>query len=104
MYNPKECPAYNHGRWYEFFIESDGSNYTMTTADLDGVTFSGNYLKMPDNFHVVQTLLDINPYHVEAATSIDLSLRQYADGTQGITLPVRNNMDWCRVYVFGYFS
>lgn len=104
MLDPKKCPAFNQGRWYEFFVESDGSSYTMTTSDLEGATISGSYVKMPTGFHVVDSLIDCNNFEVSSQTSVTCVLRQFTDGCQGAVLPSKNNMDWCRLFVFGYFA
>lgn len=104
MFNPKDCPAFNKGRWYEFLVESDGSAYTLTTSDLEGTEINSNYLKFPKDFHVVDFLTDINPIDIATATNYNDIIHLYTDSRHGFMLPNKNLFDWCKVYIFGYFS
>lgn len=103
MINPKECPAYHHGRWYEFFLESD-NGIKITTSDLEGSYITGSNLAFPKNFHVVDFMMDINPVEIDTASNFNLTLHFFTDSQQGVAIPAANKFDWCRVYVFGYFS
>ena len=98
MYNP-----YNKGRWYRFFIESDGSDITITEADLT-VQHSTQYMQLPENFHVLDTVYDINTVSGGTAANMSFVLRTYADGRQGVILPAKDNFDYGYIYVFGYFN
>lgn len=98
MYNP-----YVKGRWYRIFIESDGTDKKIIESDIE-VTFSGNNIKMPEGFHVIDRTYDINCVEHDAATSIAMDVMSYADGTQGIVGPAAKVFDWAYIYVFGYFK
>lgn len=103
MINPKRCPAYENGRWYEFLVESDGT-LKLTTSDLEGCYITGSNLALPQNFHIVDFLTDINPIDVETASNYNDSIHFFTDSRHGIVLPAATKFDWCRIYIFGYFS
>lgn len=90
------------GRWYKIFIESDSDAITVTTSDID-VTVENSYLKFPANFHVVERQYDINSVEHANDVSIAIDLRGFADGTQGIYLPVAAAFDYAYIYVFGHY-
>lgn len=98
IYNP-----YKKGRWYRFFIESDGNDITITEADLV-VQHSTQYLQMPENFHVLDTVHDIHSISGGTASNMSHVLRIYADGRQGIIMPGKDNFDYGYIYVYGYFD
>lgn len=95
-------PWQTKGRWYQFLVESDGTDYTLTTADLETATISGTYLKMPADFHILDYKCDINTDTAAAAT-FTKGIHLYAAGEQACILPDQDMMDWTYVYVFGYF-
>lgn len=99
MYNPL-----SKGRWYRFFIESDGSATTLVESDLEGATETSNYLKFPLGFHIVDQKWDINAIAGGTNSNIVMSRRHYTDGCQGLPTPAPANYDWAYIYVFGYFA
>lgn len=98
MYN-----VYSKGRWYRFFLESDGETTKITEADLE-VTNENNILKFPDGFHVVDVKHDINSVEHVGNVSMIIDLTGFADGSQGISAPVPKAYDYAYIYVFGYFN
>lgn len=105
MFNKNiDLPHQNKGRWYEAFIESDGSDYTLTTCDLDAA-ISSSTLKLPLGFNVVDVKQN---YHMDApaeAKTINInSLKFYADGKIGISLLDKTAFDYANIYIFGYFD
>lgn len=92
----------SHGRWYRFFVES-GEEVTITQGDLT-VQISGQYMKLPENFHIIDTKYDINSVSGGEAASIVTGCRIYADGRQAVALPARDNFDFAYIFVFGYFA
>lgn len=104
MFNPKRCPAYEKGRWYEIFVESDGNAYTLTYTDLEGVSeFGSNYVKLPKDFHVVDLLEDISAT-ATVSTAFPLALKLVDADELGIVMPSKGAIDWVKIYVFGYFE
>ena len=98
MYNP-----YSKGRWYRFFVESDGSAITITEKDLEG-QISANYLQMPKDFHVIDTKYDVHTVAGGSAGNMQYVLRIYNDSSQAVELPAVDHFDYAYIYVFGYFS
>lgn len=99
----KIAPWQEHGRWYKAFVESDGTDYTLTSCDLEDASVASGILKMPKDFHVVDAKFDIN-IDSSAAFTFTNTFKGYADGKQGITLPNVANFDYCTLYFFGYFK
>lgn len=102
----KDCPAFDRGRWYSFFIESDGSNTNITLADKDmtSATISGNHIHLPLNFISVDYQMIIDNTPISAAAGVKKELYKYANGTHGVTIPEAANFIDLKVYVFGYFE
>lgn len=94
---------YAKGRWYRFFIESDGSAITLTQSDLEDAVIASGRLKMPKGLHVVDAKYDI---HTEAGGSNTFNHITYyaADGAQGVAVPGATAFDYGYVYIFGYFE
>lgn len=97
-YNP-----YSKGRWYRFFIESDGVDVTLTESDLDGADIGSSRLKMPNKFHIVDAKYD---FHSEVGGSNTFNHTTYfsSDGAQGVSVPNANAFDYGYVHIFGYFE
>ena len=98
MYNP-----YSKGRWYRFFVESNGSAITITEKDLEA-QISASYLQMPKDFHVIDTKYDVHTVAGGSAENMQYVLRIYNDNSQAVALPTVDHFDYAYIYVFGYFS
>lgn len=105
--NEYMAPAhlFNRGRWYDIFIESDGTaSITKADADVDTASISGTYLKLPEGFHIIDYIMDVTTTGAQAAVSVNKALRLYADGCQGITLPDADDYQGLAINIFGYFE
>ena len=74
------------GREYQFIITSDGTNYSIRRKDIEDVTISGKYLKLPLGYMIA----DFNERMIgtaTAATDVSMNLHLYADKSQGVSLP-----------------
>lgn len=93
---------YARGRWYQLFIESDGSKYVKGDCDIE-IEISSTYATLPPGFHVVDVIADVTS---NAATAANYSwlTRFNADGTQAIILPPKANFTSAYIYVFGYIG
>lgn len=98
MYNP-----YAKGRWYKFFIESDGNDYTMTTSDIEEAFIAYNYLRFPIGFRVLDHIVDCNT-HAAPTSLLAVNVSALTDGRQGVALPAKENFDYLTMYVFGHFG
>lgn len=96
MYNP-----YAIGRWYRLFIESDPEGHKLTQCDIEGAEISGNYVKFPPKFHILQTIHDIK---FTSSVTVTENIKTYADGSEAVILPSKDTFDSGYVYVFGHFE
>lgn len=92
-YNP-----YEGGRWYKFFIESDGTTVTLTSSDIPGATAGAN-LTLPYGYAICQRHFEIHSEDVAVEGPCDW-LYIAADGKQFVTLPAASNYDYMTVYLF----
>ena len=99
----KIAPYLSKGRWYHFFIESDGSNYTLTNSDLTDTIISSSALKFPKGFIPVDNKMAVHNTAVSAET-LSLSLKIFTNEQQGIAIPKAQSFDYMDVWVFGYFG
>ena len=97
-YNP-----YSQGRWYRLFIESDGSDITLTESDLEDAAVSGTRIKLGEDFHALDVVADV---HSTAGTAgaVAGGIYIYADGQQAVNTPAKDQFDYATIYVFGYFD
>lgn len=96
MYNP-----YSKGRWYRFFVESDGNEYTLTTSDIEDTTIASTYLKLPKGYHILDRIYDIN---FTGAASITDVIKSYASGEESVPLPQASGFDYGYIYVFAHLK
>lgn len=97
----KYFPFMSKGKWYRFFIESDGVNYSLTESTLENTDITSNYLKLPVGYHIIDSKIDVHFTSTEA-NNTSLILRSYVDGSQGIALPAKAHFDHMYAYVFAY--
>lgn len=100
------APAQEQGRWYHFFVESDGTNYTLTTKDIAtaAIDATDKTIVMPKKFQVVDYNINI---HNDAGSDVwyQKRTRLYAsDHKIGVEIPAVTSFDYLDVYVFGYFE
>lgn len=98
MYNP-----YSRGRWYRAFIEADGTSYTLTSCDITDAVINGSRVKLPDGFHIVDIKYDIHST-IGTGGALAHATYIYADGTQAINLPGKDQFDYAYIYIFGYID
>lgn len=99
----KLLPWMKNGKWYHFFIESDGENVTLTTYDLEEVQMSGlQALLFPADFHILDFILDINALEDAGTSSYNKGIK-FNGNKQMVTLPGKTVYDYMDVYVFGHF-
>lgn len=92
------APYEEKGRWYHFFVESDGSALSLTTKDINA-SVSGSYLQMPADYQIIDYKVAL---HVDAASAVSFTpgIRLYSNGTQGAILPAASSIDYADVWVF----
>lgn len=95
MYKP-----YSVGRWYRFFIESDGINYTLTNSDIEDAAIVNNALVLPEGYRVMDVVTDINSIVNAAGNASQGNKIITDDGKQGYLLPDVTTFDYSFIYVF----
>lgn len=99
----KNANPYNiDGRWYKFFVESDGVNYKLTTSDIPEAVLDGNFITLPVNCHVLNINHDVHTVAGHAQTVAN-RIRFNADASQSIPLPNANVLDYANIYAFCHF-
>lgn len=98
----KIVPWQKRGRWYRFFIESDGTDFKITSGDLESTIASG-YLKLPKKIHALDYIIDINNTAASNRTFAK-TFKTFTAGEMGVLLPDVRDFDYMYVYVFGYFD
>lgn len=101
MLKKNEFPFMDKGRWYAFHLSSDGTNHTIEDSDIIGV-LSGDAVKLPEGFHITNVTYDISFIPDAAASTLAVSIKNYADGTQAFLLPAPAKYTELVAYVFGY--
>lgn len=103
--NSNFFPYHLPGRWYKIFVESDGSEFKITTSDIEDAHMSATTLIMPPHFHIMSFMVDANTEGgSDAASTLNLVLKKYANGDQGINIGSYSGYDWANIYVYGYIS
>lgn len=100
--NKRNTEPYDiQGRWYKVFLESTGSAHKITSTDIDGAYVSGNYLFLPEGWHLVDFKIDMNNV-ATAAANLSLNIRLNTGGVTGVTIPTPAQYDYMDVYIFAY--
>lgn len=86
----------NKGRWYRFFIESDGTNVTLTESDIEDATVTTTVLKIPADYKVKTFVYDVE---ITGGTATQLGLKTATIGWT-LTLPDKAAYDAGYVYIF----
>lgn len=103
MHKERILPWQKKGRWYEFFVESNGTEISLTRSSLEGADIATTYLNFPTGFHVVDFVID-NDSDATSATDYSKNKRLLTSNRQGIKFPAAGNFTYAYVYVFGYFE
>ena len=88
MYRPR-----NKGRYYRIFVESTNGSFKITHTDLNGVVVSGNSVKLPLGYHIINADTDFNTV-VGGSASTFGTRKVYADGCQAIELCDSKSFDY----------
>ena len=96
------APWQAKGRWYRFFIESDGENYHLTKSPLEGSDISSNYLRLPIGYHIIDAKGDAHSIGEGTATNAVFTTKLFTNGQQGVLLPNKNTFSHAYVWVFAY--
>lgn len=92
-----------NARYYQIFVESDGTTRKITTSDIEGLEISGNYIVLPEGFHVMSLVIDFNSVPATTITSRAIDIQFRTDGKQALFLPNADNFDYGKIYVLGHF-
>lgn len=105
MFSSREVLPYDlTGRWYRFFVESNGAITTITDGDLE-VDEENSYMIFPENFHIHDRIYDVHSVAgASAIQNLAIDMRIYKDGRQGIQIPSPSCFDYAYIYVFGHFD
>lgn len=96
-------PYMRNGRYHSIFLESDGIDRKITTSDIEGIELEGNYLVMPEGFHIMDIVIDFNTTTSDVITSRAIDIRFEKDGRQSLFLPNASNFDYGYIYILGHF-
>lgn len=96
MYKPM-----NKGRYYRIFVESINGSFKITHTDLIGVVVSGNSVKLPLGYHIINVDTDVNTVIGGSASTFG-TRKVYADGCQAVELCDSKSFDFAEIFVFAY--
>lgn len=102
IFDPKECPAFDRGRWYHAFIESDGTAWKLTQDGgiVDHMVNSGIHIK--DDFTPVDV---VTIPHYTVANKDFMTVREPRMATDGhyfypLGSAAVSSVDYADVYIF----
>ena len=98
---------YEIGRWYKIFVESDGTDITVTSTDITGVTVNTDALVMPTADWIIGDVKAFAIGESGASASADTSygtLTISTTGIQQIKLPSADAFTDITYYVFAYVN
>lgn len=93
--------TFTKGRWYRFFVESDGTNVTLSEKDNIDASIVNNKLILPKDFTVAACFHEL--HCIEAAEANVCHIVYDTDGLTKVELPVKN-FDHGYIYIRGFFS
>lgn len=92
---------FTKGRWYIFFVESDGTTVTLSEKDNLDASIENNKLILPKDFTVAAVFNDL--HCIEAAEANVCRIVYDTDGLTKVELPAKN-FDKGYIYIRGFFS
>lgn len=96
-YNPHRT-----GRWYKFFIESDGVNFSLTTSDIEDAEIDSDnaLLVLPLGYQAAEAkIFCLSDGLAVGSTGIG-AVSIVAGGQQAIQLPLVTDFEDATIYVF----
>lgn len=81
-----------------FFLESDSTKITIVESDLVGTVLSGNSVKLPIGYSILEVLTDFHMVKNGTVTTFG-NRKVYADGCQAVEIPDANNFDYGYLYI-----
>ena len=94
MYNP-----FSKGRWYRFFIESNGNANILVESDIDGTVIDNNFLILPSRYKILSVVPNIN-FDISSSTIDTLSYMVINKGRMAFKLPLKNSIYNMELYIF----
>lgn len=92
---------FTRGRWYRFFVESDGTTATLTGKDDIDASIIDNNLVLPKGFTLATCF---NELHTIEANEANVCRILYdTDGLTKVELPIKN-FDHGYIYIRGFFN
>lgn len=92
---------FTKGRWYRFFVESDGTTVTLSEKDNIDASIENNKLILPKDFTVAACFNEL--HCIEAAEASVCRIVYDTDGLTKVELPAKN-FDHGYIYIRGFFS
>jgi hypothetical protein len=92
---------FTKGRWYRFFVESDGTKVTLSEKDNINASIENNKLILPKDFTVAACFNELHT--IEAEESNVCRIVYDTDGLTKVELPTKN-FDHGYIYIQGFFS
>ena len=92
---------FTKGRWYRFFVESDGTTVTLSKKDNIDASIVNNKLILPKYFTVAACFNELHCIEAEEANVCRIVYD--TDGLTKVELPAKN-FDYGYIYIRGFFS
>lgn len=96
-------PYMAKGRWFAFTLSSDGTDHTIEKSDGNIGSISGDFIKLPAGFHVIDAKYDITFVPNATASTMDHCTKNYADGSQAVPIPAPAKYTEAVVWVFANY-
>lgn len=92
---------FTKGRWYRFFVESDGTTVTLNEKNNLDASIENNKLILPKDFTVAACFTELHTIEAEEANVCRIVYD--TDGLTKVELPAKN-FDHGYIYIRGFFS
>lgn len=101
IHNEITAPWMAKGRWYQVFIESDGSSYSVTHSDLPVTVSAGSStVYLPSHYRILDYKVDINQT-ADSVLTFKQSMKLDND-KQGVIIPGVATFDYLTAWIFAY--
>lgn len=104
MFEAKNFPYMNRGRWYEVPIVSDGEKILFIVNPSIEATYSGGYIKLPAGYHIIDAKYDISFLPDVKTEVITPSIKTFAGGVQAFPIPKADKFDHLTAWVFANYE
>lgn len=105
MFDARNFPYMDRGRWFQFRAVSDGEKeiFVSVNPSLEA-SYSGGFIKLPAGYHIIDVKYDISFLPDAKSEALTPSIKTFAGGVQAFPIPKPEKFDHLTAWVFANYE